>query len=74
MSQNKEKGQRPQNTKKRKRVNRMKSIIVAAAILLLFVSAILNIVLIFKVFSLEQQVDKLYSNQTQTAVELQYFS
>lgn len=74
MSENTPKGQRPQNTKKRKRINRMKSIIVGAAVLLLFVSVVLNIVLIFKVFSLEQQVDKLYSDQIPTVSELQYFS
>lgn len=74
MSENTQKGQRPHNNKKRKRINRMKSVIVGAAVLLLFVSVVLNIVLIFKVFSLEQQVDKLYSDQISTVSELQYFS
>ncbi|MCM1496976.1 MAG: hypothetical protein NC124_00755 [Clostridium sp.] len=46
---------------KRKRVNRMKSLIVAGAIILLFTSVILNVFLVFKVLRLENQIDKLYS-------------
>ena len=54
---------------KRKRVNRIKSLIVAAAVLLLFSSVILNIVLAFKVLHLESQIDKLYSSQAGVITE-----
>lgn len=47
---------------KRKRVNRLKSLIVFAAVVLLFTSVILNFVLVFKVLRLEGQIDKLYSH------------
>lgn len=46
---------------KRKRVNRLKTVIVAGAIILLFTSVILNFLLVFKVLHLESQIDTLYS-------------
>lgn len=46
---------------RRNRVNRIKSFIIFAAVLLLFTSVILNVVLVFKVLKLEGQIDKLYS-------------
>ena len=46
---------------RRNRVNRLKSLIVLAAVILLFSSVILNFLLVFKVLKLEEQVDKLYS-------------
>ena len=51
------------NTKasRRKRVNRLKTVIVAGAVILLFTSVIMNIVLVFKILHLENQIDKLYS-------------
>ncbi|MDE6435306.1 MAG: hypothetical protein K2L07_13875 [Lachnospiraceae bacterium] len=48
-------------TKRRKRVNRLKTLIVFLAVLLLLASVILNFVLVFKVFELQNKVDKLYS-------------
>lgn len=45
----------------RKRVNRIKYLIVAFAVLLLVSSVVLNFVLMFKVLHLEQQIDQLYS-------------
>lgn len=46
---------------KRKRVNRLKTIIVIGAVLLICTSVILNIVLVFKVLHIENQIDELYS-------------
>lgn len=46
---------------RRNRVNRLKSLIVFAAIVLLFTSVILNFMLVFKVLKLEGQIDKIYS-------------
>lgn len=46
---------------KRKRVNRLKSLIVLAAVVLLFTSVILNFALVFKVLKLEGKIDKIYS-------------
>lgn len=46
---------------KRKRVNRLKRIIVAGAVILLLTSVILNFVLVFKVLHLESQINQLYS-------------
>lgn len=46
---------------RRNRVNRLKSLIVLAAVVLLFTSVILNFLLVFKVLKLEEQIDKLYS-------------
>lgn len=52
---------------RRKRVKRLKTMIVAGAVILLFASVILNFVLLFKVLRLEGQIDKLYS-QTNIAI------
>lgn len=52
---------------KRKRVNRLKSLIVLAAVILLFISVILNFALVFKVLKLEGQIDQIYS-QSNTIV------
>lgn len=46
---------------KRKRVNRLKSLIVLAAVVLLFTSVVLNFALVFKVLKLEGKIDKIYS-------------
>ncbi len=46
---------------KRKRVNRLKTVIVFAAVILLFTSVILNFALVFKVLKLEGQIDRIYS-------------
>lgn len=48
-------------TSRRKRVNCLKSMIVAGAVILLFTSVALNFLLLFKVLQLESQIDKLYS-------------
>ena len=45
--------------KRRKRVNLYKKIIIAICIILVFSSAFLNLVLIFKVISLEKQVSNI---------------
>lgn len=47
---------------RRNRVNRLKSLIVFAAVVLLFTSVVLNFVLVFKVLNLEEQIDRLYSH------------
>lgn len=58
---------------KRKRVNRIKSFIIAGAVILLFTSVILNIILVFKVLHLESQMDQLYSaNSVFVVQELQH--
>lgn len=46
---------------KRKRVNRLKRIIVAGAVILLLTSVILNFILVFKVLHMESQINQLYS-------------
>ncbi len=46
---------------KRKRVNRLKTFIVLAAVILLFTSVFLNFALVFKVLKLEGQIDQIYS-------------
>lgn len=56
---------------RRNRVNQIKSLIVFGAVLLLFTSVILNVVLVFKVLKLEGQIDKLYS-QNYTVVNEQF--
>lgn len=58
---NKRRNTEIRQTVKRKRVNRLKTLIVAGAIILLFTSVILNIALIFKVLHLEGQIDQLYA-------------
>lgn len=55
-----EQGKNKQN--KRKRVNRMKSLIIVLAVILLFTSVVLNFALVLKVLHLEQQVSRLYSD------------
>lgn len=52
-------------TAKRKRVNRLKSLIIFGAVILLFTSVILNFVLVFKVLHLEKQINQLYSVNTE---------
>ncbi|MCM1156896.1 MAG: hypothetical protein NC300_01370 [Bacteroidales bacterium] len=47
--------------KKRKRVNRLKMMIVAGAVILLFTSVFLNAILVIKVLHLENQIEHLYS-------------
>lgn len=54
---------------KRKRVNRMKSFIIAGAVILLFTSVILNFILVFKVLHLESQIDQLYSVNSVSVVQ-----
>ncbi|MBQ4057731.1 MAG: hypothetical protein IJD40_02225 [Lachnospiraceae bacterium] len=56
---------------RRNRVNQIKSLIVFAAVLLLFTSVILNVILVFKVLKLEGQIDKLYS-QNYTVVKEEF--
>lgn len=46
---------------RRKRVHCIKTIIIIGAVVLIFTSVILNIVLVFKILHLEKQVDILYS-------------
>ena len=58
---NKKKEVHNNKASRRNRVNRLKSLIVFAAIVLLFTSVILNFLLVFKVLKLEGQIDKLYS-------------
>ena len=58
---NKKKEVHNNKASRRNRVNRLKSLIVFAAIVLLFTSVILNFLLVFKVLQLEGQIDKLYS-------------
>ncbi len=48
-------------TKRRIRINRMKSFIVFFAVILLFTSVILNFILMVKVMHLEGQIEQLYS-------------
>ena len=45
----------------RKRVNRLKTLIVFGAVVLLFSSVILNFVLIMKVLKLEGKINQIYS-------------
>ena len=47
---------------RRSRVNRLKSMILIGAAILLFTSVILNFALVIKVLHLENQIDKLYSD------------
>lgn len=54
---------------RRKRVNRLKSLIVIAAVILLFTSVILNFVLVFKVLKLEYQIDRIYSQNDITITQ-----
>lgn len=65
------KNQKMHNNKasRRKRVNRLKSLIVVAAIMLLFTSVILNFVLVFKVLKLEDQIDRIYSQNNITTTQ-----
>lgn len=58
---NKKKDTKRIQAAKRKRVNRLKKIIVAGAVILLLTSVILNFVLVFKVLHLESQINQLYS-------------
>ncbi len=48
-------------SERRNRVNRLKSLIVFVAVILLFTSVALNFMLVFKVLKLEGQIDKIYS-------------
>lgn len=48
-------------TKRRNRVNRIKTFIIFIAVLLLVASVCLNFVLLFKVLHLEEQMNQLYS-------------
>ena len=58
-----------QKAARRKRVNRLKSLIVVVAVVLLFTSVALNFALVFKVLKLEEQIDKLYSQYNVTVTE-----
>ena len=49
------------NAARNKRVNRIKKAILSVAVILLFASVVLNIILAIKVFRLETKIDKLYS-------------
>lgn len=72
MSDNKNKNSKQlAQQRQKKRVARMKSFIIACAVILLFSSVILNFILIFKVLHLENQVDMLYS-ATQAVVCTDY--
>lgn len=46
---------------RRKRVNCFKTMIIIGAVVLICTSVLLNIVLVFKVLHLENEIDKLYS-------------
>ena len=56
---------------KRKRINRLKSLIIIGAVILLFTSVILNCVLVFKVLHLEKQIDQLYSVNMEVCMNTQ---
>ncbi len=58
---------------RRKRVNHLKTIIVAGAVILLFTSVILNFVLVFKVLHLENQIDKLYSEASVNVIQNSFY-
>lgn len=58
---------------KRKRVNRMKTLIVFAAVFLLFSSVILNFVLIMKVLKLENKINQIYSQNHIVMIEKQLY-
>ena len=49
------------NAARNKRANRIKKAILSVAVILLFASVVLNIILAIKVFRLETKIDKLYS-------------
>jgi hypothetical protein len=55
--------------KRRKRVSRLKTVIIIAAMILLLASVVLNFVLLVKVFHLQNQVEKLYSATSVVAME-----
>lgn len=57
----KEKDRDNTQSSRRKRVNRFKAMIVIGAVVLICTSVLLNIVLVFKVLHLENEIDKLYS-------------
>lgn len=63
MAENKKKEMNKAQTAKRKRVNTLKSLIVFAAVILLFTSVILNFIMVMKVLHLNNQIDKLYSTE-----------
>ena len=59
MKKGQENGVSKEELNRRKRVNQYKKIIIAICIILVFSSAFLNLVLIFKVISLEKQVSNI---------------
>lgn len=64
---NKKNKENTDQTARRKRVNRFKTLIIFMALILLFTSVILNFALAIRVLHLEDQIDKLYSGvQTET--------
>ena len=58
---------------KRKRVNRLKTLIVFGAVVLLFSSVILNFVLIMKVLKLESKINQIYSQNQMVVLEEQIY-
>ncbi len=58
---------------KRKRVNRLKTLIVIGAVVLLFSSVILNFVLIMKVLKLEGKINQIYSQNQIVVMENQVY-
>jgi len=66
---NKTKEMRNNKASRRKRVNRLKSLIVLVAVVLLFTSVILNFALVLKVLKLEGQIDKIYSHNNMVVAQ-----
>lgn len=56
-------GENKKKTARGKRVNRMKRFIISVAVILLFLSVILNFVLALKVLGLEEKINQLYSHE-----------
>ncbi len=55
-------------TKRRKRIERMKKLLLLTAVILLLASVVLNIVLLVQVIHLNQLVDQLYGMATYISV------
>jgi len=63
-------GKRESLDERRKRVQRMKTFIILTALGLLFLSIILNFVLLFRVMNLQSKINELYSVTTDQITEL----
>lgn len=57
---------------KRRRVNTLKTLIVFAAVILLFTSVTFNLVMVVKVLHLDRQIGKLYSDSAVTVQNTLY--